>query len=97
MVTEAADIRNHSGPDKLGTMLNTPWETGSPLYRKLVISALVLTGVGILLAISGAMFRVDALIYLAMPIIIAGLGTHIAGLVVRGRDARRRHSPPNAR
>ncbi|WP_323959163.1 hypothetical protein GC088_11550 [Arthrobacter sp. JZ12] len=77
-------------------MLNTPWETGSPLYRKLVITALVLTGVGILLAIAGAMLQTDPLVYAAMPMIVAGLGTHLAGLVVRGRDARRRARPPRA-
>ncbi|GAB3531130.1 hypothetical protein GCM10027403_01040 [Arthrobacter tecti] len=78
-------------------MLNTPWETGSPLYRKLVISALILTGVGILLAVAGAMLQSDVLVYVAMPIIVAGLAAHLAGLVVRGRDARRRHRPTNGR
>lgn len=74
-------------------MLNTPWDTGSPLYRKLVIAALILTGVGILLAIAGAMLETDPLIFAALPIIVAGLAAHLGGLVVRGRDARRRHRP----
>lgn len=74
-------------------MLNTPWDTGSPLYRKLVISALVLTGVGIVLAVAGAMLQADGLVFAAMPVIVAGLAAHLAGLVVRGRDARRRHRP----
>lgn len=75
-------------------MLNTPWDTGSPLYRKLVIAALILTGVGILLAVAGAMLEADPLVFAALPIIIAGLAAHLAGLVVRGRDARRRARPP---
>ncbi|WP_028279613.1 hypothetical protein [Arthrobacter sp. H5] len=76
-------------------MLNTPWDTGSPLYRKLVLSALVLTGVGILLAIAGALTSMDTLVFTAIPIIVAGMVTHIAGLVVRGRDAKRRHQARN--
>lgn len=76
-------------------MLNTPWDTGSPLYRKLVITALVLTGAGILLAVTGAMLQADPLVFAAMPVIVAGLAAHLAGLVVRGRDARRRHAPRN--
>ena len=74
-------------------MLNTPWDTGSPLYRRLVIAALILTGVGILLAIAGAMLETDPLVFAALPIIIAGMAAHLAGLVVRGRDAQRRHRP----
>lgn len=78
-------------------MLNTPWDTGSPLYRKLVLSALILTGVGILLAVAGAMLQTDPLVYAAMPVIVAGLAAHLAGLVVRGRDARRRSQPTQKR
>ncbi|NJC23215.1 hypothetical protein BJ994_002291 [Arthrobacter pigmenti] len=78
-------------------MLNTPWDTGSPLYRKLVVSALILTGVGILLAVAGAMLQADQLVFAAIPIIVAGLAAHLSGLVVRGRDARRRHRPPSGR
>lgn len=74
-------------------MLNTPWDTGSPLYRRLVITALILTGVGIALAVTGAMLRADPLVFAALPIIIAGMAAHLAGLVVRGRDARRRSRP----
>lgn len=72
-------------------MLNTPWETGSLLYRRLVIAALVATGIGIVAAVAGSLLNSPALLYVAMPIIILGLGLHLAGLVVRGRDAKRRH------
>lgn len=78
-------------------MLNTPWDTGSPLYRKLVIAALILTGVGILLAIAGAMLQADPLLLAALPIIVTGMVAHLAGLVVRGRDARRRIRRPDSR
>ncbi|WP_026548962.1 hypothetical protein [Arthrobacter sp. Br18] len=71
-------------------MLNTPWETGSALYRRLLVSALVITGVGILLAVSGAISEWNALVFGAMPVIVAGLACHIAGMVVRARDVRRR-------
>ncbi len=72
-------------------MLNTPWETGSALYRKLLLSALITTAIGIIAAVAGAMLSSDTLLYVAMPVIIIGLAIHIVGLVVRGRDAKRRH------
>ncbi|PVE18917.1 hypothetical protein [Arthrobacter sp. Bz4] len=72
-------------------MLNTPWDTGSDLYRKLVIAALILTGAGILIAILGAVTDSEATLFTGIPVLAAGLITHLAGLVVRTRDARRRH------
>ncbi|MBJ2120403.1 hypothetical protein I6N91_05365 [Arthrobacter sp. MSA 4-2] len=74
-------------------MLNTPWDTGSVLYRRLLISALILTGAGIALALAGAAADAEAAVFAAMPVIGAGLLCHIAGMVVRTRDARRRRSP----
>jgi hypothetical protein len=74
-------------------MLNTPWDTGSVLYRRLLVSALILTGAGIALAVAGASADADAAVFAAMPIIGAGLLCHLAGMVVRGRDARRRRGP----
>ncbi len=73
-------------------MLNTPWETGSPLYRKLLVSALATTGLGILLALVAAVTGADALFSLALPVIAVGLVTHVAGVLIRLRDTRRRHS-----
>ena len=72
-------------------MLNTPWDTGSDLYRRLVIAALVLTGAGILIAILGAATGSNATVFTGIPVLVAGLLTHLAGLVVRARDAKRRH------
>lgn len=71
-------------------MLNTPWETGSDLYRKLVVSALVTTGIGILIAVLGAATDQSVLVVTAIPIIVAGMVCHLAGMVVRSRDTRRR-------
>ncbi|MFC3300166.1 hypothetical protein FJV46_02955 [Arthrobacter agilis] len=71
-------------------MLNTPWETGSDLYRKLVISALVTTALGILVAVVGAVTDQRTLVFTAIPIIVAGMVCHLAGMVVRSRDMRRR-------
>ncbi|MHA7277828.1 hypothetical protein [Arthrobacter sp. HLT1-21] len=72
-------------------MLNTPWDTGSDLYRKLVIAALVLTGAGILIAVLGAAAGSNATVFTGIPVLAAGLVTHLAGMVVRARDAKRRH------
>ncbi|MCC9203855.1 hypothetical protein [Arthrobacter sp. zg-Y769] len=71
-------------------MLNTPWETGSPLYRKLVVSALALSGLGVLLVLLGAVLDNQVLMYIALPLIVVGLSTHLSGMVVRARDTRRR-------
>ncbi|MFD1212821.1 hypothetical protein ACFQ36_12315 [Arthrobacter sp. GCM10027362] len=70
----------------------TPWDLGSPLYRKLVISAMVLIGAGILLSVIAAAARVPGLSWSALAVIAAGLLTHLAGLVVRARDARARQA-----
>ncbi|MBG6226111.1 hypothetical protein IWX63_002698 [Arthrobacter sp. CAN_A2] len=71
-------------------MLNTPWETGSDLYRKLVVSALVTTALGILIAVVGAVTDQRTLVLTGIPIIVVGMVCHLAGMVVRSRDTRRR-------
>ena len=71
-------------------MLNTPWETGSPLYRKLVVSALAISGAGVLLVLLGALTDNQVMMYIALPLIVVGLSTHLSGMVVRARDTRRR-------
>ena len=71
-------------------MLNTPWETGSPLYRKLVVSALAISGAGVLLVLLGAVTDNQVMMYIALPLIVVGLSTHLSGMVVRARDTRRR-------
>ena len=74
-----------------------PWDLGSPLYRKLVISAMVLIGVGILLSVIAASASIPGLLWVALAVIITGLLTHVAGLMVRLRDARARQSAANSR
>ncbi|WP_104180815.1 hypothetical protein [Arthrobacter sp. B0490] len=71
-------------------MLNTPWETGSDLYRKLVVSALVITALGILIAVLGAATDQYALVVTGIPVMVTGMVCHLAGMVVRSRDVRRR-------
>lgn len=71
-------------------MLNTPWETGSDLYRKLVVSALVTTAVGILVAVVGAGTARNNLVYTGIAVIVVGMSCHVAGMVIRSRDLRRR-------
>ena len=74
-----------------------PWDLGSPLYRKLVISAMVLIGVGILLAIVAAASGTQPLSWAALAFIVTGLLTHLAGLVVRVKDARVRQAAARSR
>ncbi|TKV29423.1 hypothetical protein FDK12_00290 [Arthrobacter sp. NamB2] len=71
-------------------MLNTPWETGSDLYRRLVVSALVTTAIGILIAVVGATSDQRAVVLAGITVIVAGMVCHLAGMVVRSRDVRRR-------
>lgn len=75
-------------------MLNTPWDTGSDLYRRLVITALILTGAGILITVLGAATGSNATVFTGIPVLVAGLMTHLAGMVVRARDTRRRRQAP---
>lgn len=75
-------------------MLNTPWETGSDLYRKLVVSALVTTAIGILVAVLGAATSRSALVYTGVVVIVLGMVCHLAGMVIRTRDMRRRLKGP---
>jgi hypothetical protein len=75
-------------------MLNTPWETGSDLYRKLVVTALVTTAIGVLIAVTGAATGQTGLVYTGIPVIVVGMVCHLAGMVIRTRDMRRRLKGP---
>ena len=75
-------------------MLNTPWETGSDLYRKLVVTALVTTTIGVLIAVLGAVTEQTNLVYTGIPVIVVGMICHLAGMVIRTRDMRRRLKGP---
>jgi hypothetical protein len=69
-------------------MISTPWEAASGLYKKVVVASMVISGVGIILALIGANSGNRTLMYSAVVIILVGLLTHVAGLMVRGRDVR---------
>lgn len=69
-------------------MTNTPWESASPRYKKLVFAAMGIMGVGIVLAIIGANIPSLPTVYTAIGIMVIGMFCHIAGLVVRAKDAR---------
>ncbi|WP_255405293.1 MULTISPECIES: DUF4337 domain-containing protein [Sinomonas] len=71
-------------------MLNSFWETASPLYRKVVLSGMAFLGVGIVLSIIANLGHIMWLLYASMAIIGVGLVTHLVGLGIRARDARRR-------
>jgi hypothetical protein len=77
-------------------MISTPWESASGLYKVLVIASMAVSGVGIVLALVGANTGNRPLMYTAVGIILVGLLTHVAGLVVRGRDVKtyRKQHPP---
>ena len=69
-------------------MLSIPWDALSTLYKVLVASSMGISAVGIVLAIVGAVNQTTGLIYTGSAIIVVGVLLHVAGLVVRGRDAR---------
>ncbi|WP_417217311.1 hypothetical protein [Arthrobacter sp.] len=77
-------------------MISTPWESASGLYKVLVIVSMAVSGLGIILALVGANTGNRPLMYTAVGIILVGLLTHVAGLMVRGRDVKayRKQNPP---
>lgn len=72
-------------------MINEFWETSGPRYRVVVVSAMGLIAAGILLTILGATTGSRGVQLAGMPFIGLGLVLHLAGLVIRGREVRRRH------
>lgn len=71
-------------------MPNDFWETASPLYKKVVLSGMAFLAVGIVLSVVANLGHIMWLIYASMAIIGVGLVTHLAGLGIRVRDAKRR-------
>lgn len=69
-------------------MTNTPWEAASPHYKKLVFSAMGTIGIGIILTIIGSLSHIRPVVYVAIGFLVIGMLCHVAGLVVRARDAR---------
>ena len=71
-------------------MPNDFWETASPLYKKVVLSGMAFLAVGIVLSVVANLGHIMWLIYASMAIIGVGLVTHLTGLGIRVRDAKRR-------
>lgn len=71
-----------------------PWDNGSPLYRKLLMSGMGLTLLGVLGAIIGAVGSLITVSWTSLALIGAGILTHVAAQMVRFRDARMRRKKP---
>lgn len=79
--------------------MNDFWENASPLYKRVVLLGMALLGVGLILNITANLAHIMWLLYGSMAVIGLGLVTHLVGLGVRTRDARRRlraQKPPKA-
>lgn len=74
----------------------TPWDTGSDLYRKIVIAAMAVLGAGILSAIITIPMKTPALTWLTVGLLGLGVALHIVGLLVRLRDTHRRNRAAKA-
>jgi hypothetical protein len=72
---------------------NDFWEAASPLYRKVVLSGMAFLGVGIVLSIVANLGHIVWLLYASMAVIGFGLVTHLVGMGIRVRDAKRRLRP----
>ncbi|MEA5453546.1 hypothetical protein SPF06_02305 [Sinomonas sp. JGH33] len=66
------------------------WENASPLYKGVVLSGMAFLAVGLILSLTANLAHITWLLYASMAIIGVGLVTHLVGLGIRSRDARRR-------
>ncbi len=66
-----------------------PWETGSTVYRRALLSGMAVLGLGILLAIIGAIAQVMVISWIALGIIGLGLVIHLFAQWTRFRQAQR--------
>ncbi|MFY9677142.1 hypothetical protein [Glutamicibacter protophormiae] len=69
-------------------MTNTPWEAASQHYKKIVLIAIGTIGLGIVLTIIASVSHNRPLAYMAIGLLVIGMLCHVAGLVVRAKDAR---------
>lgn len=67
-----------------------PWDTGSRLYRRLLMTGMSAIGIGVLLAVIGAVSSVMLISWTAIGLIGVGVVVHVFAQVIRFRDARRR-------
>lgn len=66
-----------------------PWETGSTVYRRALLSGMAVLGLGILLAIIGAIAQVMVISWIALGVIWLGLVIHLFAQWTRFRQAQR--------
>lgn len=66
-----------------------PWDTGSVAYQRLILTGMALLGIGILLAIIGAVTSVMMLSKIAIAFLALGVVVHLMGQWTRFRQALR--------
>ena len=70
----------------------SPWEDGSPLYRRMVLAGSALFLVGIVLSVVGALTERLPLSWTALVILAVGVLVHLSAQTVRLREAGRRQA-----
>lgn len=82
--------RSHRSTTKGSTSAGfNPWDSGSPVYRRTLLTGMAVIGVGIVLAILGAITQVMTVSYIALAVIVLGLGVHLCAQWSRFRQASR--------
>lgn len=71
------------------TMLNNPWDTGSPKYRLFVVLGLGFTGLGIICSLIGINTDNEILTWTALPLLGIGLTCYVASIFFRRPSKRR--------
>ena len=85
------DRMSRSAQDRAAGWVS-PWENGSVLYRRLVLTGSGLFLVGIILSIVGAVLDRSAVSLTALAVLGGGVLVHLSAQLVRLRQAVRRGS-----
>ena len=70
-------------------MDDNPFTTGSRTYQRVLITGMVILGIGFLFAIIGGLTSTRALSFMAVWIMGAGLVTHVIAQMIRYAGRRR--------
>ena len=70
----------------------SPWENGSPLYRRMVLAGSALFLIGIVLSAVGALTGRLPLSWTALVVLAVGVLMHLSAQTVRLREAGRRQA-----
>ena len=70
----------------------SPWENGSPVYRRMVLAGSGLFLLGIVLSVVGALTERLPLSWAALAILAVGVLVHLTAQTVRLREAGRRQA-----